>query len=194
MAQAAVESISTVMISPFCNFRLVNVLLFVPVVTPFTFHVNVGFEPPLTAVALNVTELPVQTDWSVALIVTAGATLDTFMMSGLLVALGLVTQLAFEVMTTVTISPSVSEVEVNVLLSVPTLTLFTFHWYEGSLPPLTGVAVNVTEEPRQIFRLLAEMESSGVRLLVLIFTWFDVTTELITQLALDFNCTVTISP
>jgi hypothetical protein len=28
--------------------------------------------------------------------------------------------------------------------------LFTFHWYPGVVPPLTGVAVNVTGNPVQI--------------------------------------------
>ena len=32
---------------------------------------------------------------------------------------------------------------------VPTIALFLYHWYEGVLPPLVGVAVNVTEVPAQ---------------------------------------------
>lgn len=28
--------------------------------------------------------------------------------------------------------------------------LFFFHWYDGELPPLLGVAINVTEVPGQI--------------------------------------------
>jgi hypothetical protein len=29
------------------------------------------------------------------------------------------------------------------------LILLTFHWYEGIIPPLVGVAVNVTDVPAQ---------------------------------------------
>ncbi len=39
---------------------------------------------------------------------------------------------------------------VNVLLFVPALAPFTFHWYTGDAPPLVGVAVNVTLVPAQI--------------------------------------------
>jgi hypothetical protein len=55
-----------------------------------------------------------------------------------------------DVITTVTTSLFASVVEVNIGLSVPVLTLFTCHWYEGVVPPLVGVAVNVTEVPAQI--------------------------------------------
>jgi hypothetical protein len=41
--------------------------------------------------------------------------------------------------------------------------LFFFHWYTGELPPLVGVAVNVTEAPVQILLLgLALMFTDGV--------------------------------
>ena len=30
---------------------------------------------------------------------------------------------------------------------MPTFVPFTFHWYEGVVPPFVGVAVNVTEAP-----------------------------------------------
>ena len=32
---------------------------------------------------------------------------------------------------------------------LPTLLLFTFHWYVGAVPPLVGDAVNVTQVPEQ---------------------------------------------
>lgn len=38
-------------------------------------------------------------------------------------------------------------VVVNVALLVPALLPFTFHWYVGVAPPLTGVAVKVTLLP-----------------------------------------------
>jgi hypothetical protein len=40
--------------------------------------------------------------------------------------------------------------EVKVLLLVPAFTPFTCHWYEGAVPPLTGVAVNVTATPGHV--------------------------------------------
>ena len=36
------------------------------------------------------------------------------------------------------------------LLFVPVLEPFFFHWYEGDAPPLVGVAVKVTDEPEQV--------------------------------------------
>jgi hypothetical protein len=57
---------------------------------------------------------------------------------------------ALEVITTLTTSPLLKEVVVYVALSLPTSEPFNFHWYEGALPPLVGVAVNVTEVPEQI--------------------------------------------
>ena len=32
---------------------------------------------------------------------------------------------------------------------VPAFVLFTFHWYDGVVPPFVGVAVKVTDEPGQ---------------------------------------------
>ena len=42
-------------------------------------------------------------------------------------------------------------------LFVPALIPFTFHWYDGVLPPLTGVALNVTEVPAHTGLAVAEM-------------------------------------
>jgi hypothetical protein len=38
---------------------------------------------------------------------------------------------------------------VNVELFIPAFDAFTFHWYIGFIPPLMGVAVNVTGNPLQ---------------------------------------------
>ena len=38
------------------------------------------------------------------------------------------------------------------------MTPFTFHWYAGLLPPLTGIAVKVTELPGQNGFVEAEMD------------------------------------
>ena len=59
---------------------------------------------------------------------------------------------AFEVITTVTASLllSVDDVKVSLPVTVPALLPFTFHWYDGVVPPLTGVAVNWTDVPAQM--------------------------------------------
>ena len=57
---------------------------------------------------------------------------------------------ALDVISTVTTSPLAKAVVVKIALSVPTLFPFTFHWYEGVVPPFVGVAVKVTEVPKQI--------------------------------------------
>lgn len=65
----------------------------------------------------------------------------------LLVAVVGLAQEAFDVITQLTICPFVKVVVVYVALLVPTLLPFTFHWYDGVVPPLLGVAVKVTEAP-----------------------------------------------
>jgi hypothetical protein len=49
-----------------------------------------------------------------------------------------------------TTDPVANVDEVKVLLLVPAFTPFTCHWYEGAVPPLTGVAVNVTATPGHV--------------------------------------------
>ena len=48
-------------------------------------------------------------------------------------------------------SPLTSPGSVYVFALVPTTPLFFFQTYDGEPPPLTGVAVNSTEVPMQIF-------------------------------------------
>ena len=62
---------------------------------------------------------------------------------------------AFEVITTVIISLFEIDADVYVALLAPTLVPFNFHWYEGAVPPLVGVAVKVTLDPIQIAVSLA---------------------------------------
>ncbi len=47
---------------------------------------------------------------------------------------------------------------------VPTLPPFNFHWYDGVVPPLVGVAVKVTLVPEQILlsASLDAIETAGV--------------------------------
>ena len=51
------------------------------------------------------------------------------------------------------------------MLFVPTLFPFNFHWYDG-VPPLTGVAVNVTLVPAHIVADDAAMLTDGATVLV----------------------------
>ena len=71
---------------------------------------------------------------------------------------------AFEVITHVTASLFANVVEVNVAAFVPALVPLTFHWYEGVVPPLVGVAVNVTEVPEQIVVAVAAIDTLAVRI------------------------------
>jgi hypothetical protein len=83
-----------------------------------------------------------------AAMVTPGVTLAvTVIVIGELVAVVVVVQFAFEVITTVTASPFASVVEVKVGLFVPAFEPLTLHWYEGVVPPFAGVAVKVTDVP-----------------------------------------------
>jgi hypothetical protein len=69
---------------------------------------------------------------------------------------------ADEVISTVTTSPLASVVLVKVLLLVPAGVPFTIHWYEGVVPPLTGVAVNVTGSPAQMVVALASIVTEAI--------------------------------
>jgi len=60
-----------------------------------------------------------------------------------------VTQAKLDVRMQDTRSPDTGLYEKVELLALPALPALTFHWYPGEEPPLTGVAVNVTELPRQ---------------------------------------------
>jgi len=62
---------------------------------------------------------------------------------------------------------------VNAGLFVPALIPFTFHWYAGLLPPLTGVAVKVTGVPRHTglaeAKMLTETGRNGETVIVITF-------------------------
>lgn len=77
-------------------------------------------------------------------------------------AVGAEVQTSLEVISTVTLLPSVRVEVVKVGLLVPTLFPFTFHWYIGVVPPLVGVAVKVIEFPGQISVSVAETVTDGV--------------------------------
>jgi hypothetical protein len=59
---------------------------------------------------------------------------------------------------------------------------FTFHWYAGDVPPLTSVAVKVTEVPAQTGFAEAEIETLTGRVgLTVIIIVFDVAGLFVTQ-------------
>ena len=85
--------------------------------------------PPLTGVAVKVTEPPEHIEVELAAIVTDGVTDVAAMGMALLVAAAGVTQGSLEVMITVTISPSASVVEVKVAPVAPvTFIPLICHW------------------------------------------------------------------
>ena len=105
----------------------------------------------MTGVAVNVTEVPGQIVVADGATVTDGTTRSfTVIVIWLLVTVGDDGQIAFVVITTVTLSVFTKELLEKVGLFVPTSTPFTFHWYDGFVPPFVGVAVNVTDVPAQI--------------------------------------------
>ena len=73
---------------------------------------------------------------------------------------------------------------------VPTLAPFSFHWYEGVVPPFTGVAVKVTLVPAQIglsdATMLTLAGKTGFTVMVIVFEFaglplIQVSFEVITQ-------------
>ena len=105
--------------------------------------------PPLVITAVKVSAAALHIVPCAALMVMVGVTLATVIVIAFEVAVAGEAHDELEVITQVTTAPLVSVVLVNVALLVPAFTPFTFHWYDGVLPPLVGVAVNVTAEPGQ---------------------------------------------
>jgi len=83
--------------------------------------------PPLIDVAAKVTMFPEQIEVVDALIETDGVTELVVIVITLLVAVGVVVQLAFEVKITLTWSPFVRLLDVNVGELLPAFTAFTCH-------------------------------------------------------------------
>jgi hypothetical protein len=127
-AQGAFEVMTTVTLSLLLRPVDENTALFVPTFAPFTFHWYMGFEPPLTGVAVYVTAVPGQIDVAEAATVTEG-TGAGFTVIGIatLVTEAGDAQAAFDVISTVTLSLSLRVVDENVDVFVPTLFPFTFH-------------------------------------------------------------------
>ena len=100
---------------------------------------------------------------ALALTVTAGVTAgDTTIVMLFEPILAGVAQAAFDVNTQLTTSPFTSDVDENVGVLLPLFDPFTFHWYEGDVPPFTGVAVKLTVAPAQIVVADAVIDTLGV--------------------------------
>lgn len=107
----------------------------------------------MVGVAVKVTDAP-EADGlvpAVMAMLTDGATDGfTVMVMLLLAAVGVVAQDELEVIVHATTAPLVKEVVVNVAEFVPAAAPLTVQAYDGALPPLVGVAVNVTDAPAQL--------------------------------------------
>ena len=103
--------------------------------------------------------------------------------------------MAFDVSTTVNTSPLAKVVLLNVLLFVPALVPFTFHWYEGVPPPFVGVAVNVTFTPAHIVvELAAAVTLTGKFGFTVIVIPVLVAGLPVAQVAFEISTIVTTSP
>ena len=107
VTQLALDVSTTVTISPFAREAFVYVAMFVPTLVPLRFHWYDGAAPPFVGVAVNVTLVPAQTMLSAsldAMLTLAGRLALTVVVMPEDVAGEPVTQLALDVITTVTIS------------------------------------------------------------------------------------------
>src|SRR6478736_9739072 len=143
---------------------------------------------------MNVTDVPLHIVVVEATILTAGSTLVEVIVTGLLIAVGVEAQARSLVRITVTTSPSFSVFVVNIGASVPAFTPLICHWYDGLVPPLVGVAVNVTDVPLQIDVALALMLTLGSTLVEVIVIGLLVAVGVEAQARSLVRITVTTSP
>jgi len=194
VTHVALLVISTLTTSPCLSVLATYVSLLVPAGRPLILHWYEGAVPPFKGVAVKVTSEPSHEELYNGLMDTAGVTMSAVIVISLLVAIGVVVQPALLVITTVIISPSLSVLLENVLLFVPTIVPFTFHWYEGLVPPFTGIAVKRMVAPLHnevdVDRIVTDgVTSSSSSVIVLLFT-----TGITAQAALLVSVTETISP
>lgn len=128
-AQGLVEVNSQVTAEPLVNVVVLNDAELVPTGFPFTFHWYEGVEPALVTVALKLTEAPAHTVVLPVAIVIVGAESELTVIA---IAFDVTdtgeAQVAFDVITHETRSLLFKVDDENVLLLVPTLPPFTFHW------------------------------------------------------------------
>src|SRR6476469_3677007 len=96
-----------------------------------------------------------------ALMLTAGVSLITVIGIPVLMAVGWLRQLALLVSFTETTSPLASVSGVNTLLFGPVFWPLIIHWYAGFVPPLVGVAVNVTNPSKQMVVAVGVTDTAG---------------------------------
>lgn len=80
---------------------------------------------------------------------------------------------------------------------MPTLLPLLFHWYEGELPPLVGVAVSVTGWPMQVGfepEVTAMVTEGALLLVILIVTALDVAVAGLAHDEFEVISTVITSP
>jgi hypothetical protein len=162
------------------------------VLAPFNFHWYDGVLPALVAVAVNNTFVPEQTEVTDALTETVGAEVGfTVTAIGEDVAVVGDAQPELDVITTVTASLFANAEDEYVLEFVPAFMPFTFHWYDGVVPPLVGVAVNVIEVPAQMLVAVALTDTAGVTdVATLIVIELEVTVEIELHVALEVTSQV----
>ena len=117
--------------------------------------------------AVNVTDPPVHSEVVLAAIDTDGTTVVVVTVIALLVAVSGFAQGSLLLIVTVTISPLFKVVVVKVDVVCPaTGAPLIIHWYVGLVPPLVGVAVNVTDPPAHIEVVFAVIDTDGVTELI----------------------------
>ena len=157
--------------------------------------------PAFTGVAVNVTDVPGQITlpgFAVMLTLTGKPWPTDIVIVFDVAGLPAIQVVAFDVNTTLIASPFTNEEEVYVLPVSPTIAEAPLnHWYVGLLPPLVGVAVNVTEAPLQIVLpgFAAMLTLTGKFGLTVIVIVFDVAgLPVIHAVALDVSTTLITSP
>jgi len=153
----------------------------------------------LVGVAVNLTLVPEQmAPEGLAVILTlAFETVVTVIVIAFEVAGEPLTQEALDVITQVIILPLTKDDEVYVTLVAPEIAMpLFFHWYVGVLPPLVGVAVNVTIVPELIVPegLAAILTLAATERLTVIVIEFDVAGEPVAHVAVDVITQVIILP
>jgi hypothetical protein len=196
-AQEAEEVMMHLTASPFTKVVLVKTLLLFPLLIPFTCHWNVGEEPPFKAEAVKVMAFPAHTVSGFTKIFTDTDNAETTDMVIEFEAAGLLVEhMSDDVMIQVTTSPLPTDVAIKADEFVPAMIPFNCHWYTGLLPPLMGVAVNVTLSPEQmLFPGLAEIFiPAGINEFTAIVIAFEIAGEPVTQFIFAVISQVMISP
>ena len=150
-AQLELEVISTFTTSLFAKLSRIKVAPVSAWTVVLIVHLYVGVVPPLVGVAVNVTEVPAQ----IAVPgetpkLTEGVKAVPNVIVFISVAVAGDAQLELEVISTFTTSLFAKLSRVKVAPVSAWTVVLIVHLYIGVVPPLVGVAVNVTEVPAQM--------------------------------------------